>query len=72
MPGGIYSDLLNAGILKSDIYYRFNENEYKWVAESNWTFEATFNLDEIPQTPVILDCQGTVIQIQNICSYIRL
>lgn len=58
VPGGIYSDLLNAGILPSDIYYRFNEDDYKWVPETNWTYEATFDISDIPKASAILDCHG--------------
>ena len=31
VPGGIYTDLSNAGVLRDDIYYRFNDLEYRWV-----------------------------------------
>ena len=60
VPGGIYSDLQNAGILTSDIYYRLNEENYKWVAQTNWTYEAIFDLEiPIPEDQsVFLDCHG--------------
>ena len=36
-----------AGLLTTDIYYRFNEENYKWVALTNWTYKVstvwTFN-----------------------------
>ena len=28
-----------AGLLTTDIYYRFNEENYKWVALTNWTYK---------------------------------
>jgi len=43
VPGGIYSDLSQAGnIFQSDIYYRYNDLETKWVGRSNWTFSRSF------------------------------
>ena len=44
VPGGIYTDLSNAGILKQDIYYRFNDVEYRWASKENWTYSRTFNV----------------------------
>lgn len=46
VPGGIYSDLLEAGILTSDLYYRFNEANYKWVAQTDWIYETSFSVTE--------------------------
>ena len=62
VPGGIYTDLQNAGILTSDLYYRFNEDNFKWVALTNWTYMATFNLsknnDILSKESIFLNCEG--------------
>ena len=42
VPGDIYSDLMSAGILKVDPYYRDNDVLYRWVAYDDWTFERSF------------------------------
>ena len=68
VPGGIYTDLQNAGILTSDLYYRFNEDNFKWVALTNWTYMTTFNLsknhDIFSKGSIYLNCEG------NHCSII--
>ncbi|KAJ9591465.1 hypothetical protein L9F63_002071 [Diploptera punctata] len=46
VPGGIYTDLSVAGILTQDIYYRFNDIEYRWVSKENWTYSRTFEVSE--------------------------
>ncbi|KAF0312443.1 Beta-mannosidase [Amphibalanus amphitrite] len=51
VPGGVYSDLLHAGVLNQSLYYRFNDVEYRWVAESDWTFSRHFTADA-----ELLDC----------------
>ncbi|KAK8727944.1 hypothetical protein OTU49_009522 [Cherax quadricarinatus] len=39
VPGGVYSDLLLADVLTGgDLYYRYNDLDYRWVAEENWTY----------------------------------
>ena len=46
VPGVVHTDLLNAGILKEDPYYRFNELEQSWVSkEKCWRYEA--NLEDL-------------------------
>ena len=62
VPGGIYSDLLNSGILTSDIYYRFNEDNYKWVAETNWTYTTIFKIPQetLTKNTIYLNCEGIV------------
>ncbi|XP_065350336.1 beta-mannosidase [Cloeon dipterum] len=44
VPGGIYSDLKNAGILDTDFYYRFNDHMYRWVGYDTWTFTRQFQV----------------------------
>lgn len=42
VPGGIYSDLNNAGVI-SDILRGFNDVLTRWVAHDTWTYEGRFN-----------------------------
>lgn len=77
IPGGIYSDLETAGILTSDIYYRFNEDNYKWVSQTNWTYETAFNLAELighleDKKTILLNCEGTVLYPARILNKIIL
>lgn len=45
VPGGIYSDLRRAGLI-GDPYYRFNDDEYRWVGFANWTYSSIFTVSE--------------------------
>jgi beta-mannosidase len=45
VPGGIYTDLRAAGVLNEDIYYRFNDLEYRWVSKDNWTYSLDFEVE---------------------------
>ena len=60
VPGSVYTDLQQAGVLTGDLLYRFNDVEYRWVALTNWTYRLTFPLtqEQVDKTSVILDCQG--------------
>lgn len=54
VPGGIYTDLQASGILSDDLFDRFNDHEYRWVANEDWTYETTFVLtSEVWSTSVI-------------------
>eukprot|EP01084_Bolivina_argentea_P281133 480969_1 len=44
VPGSIYVDLMNAGVI-GDPYYGSNPDDYKWVVVNNtWTYTKTFTL----------------------------
>eukprot|EP00095_Tigriopus_kingsejongensis_P004036 maker-scaffold5_size1054832-snap-gene-4.13 protein:Tk04036 transcript:maker-scaffold5_size1054832-snap-gene-4.13-mRNA-1 annotation:"Beta-mannosidase" len=60
VPGGIYTDLLNADILTTDFYYRFNDQDYRWVSYDNWTYSAEFAVaqDVLDTSFISLDCKG--------------
>ncbi|KAK7576622.1 hypothetical protein V9T40_012908 [Parthenolecanium corni] len=45
VPGGIFTDLQNDGILKESIYYRFNDVNYRWVSKESWTYFVHFTID---------------------------
>ena len=47
VPGGIYTDLREANILTEDIYYRFNDINYRWVSKENWTYSLKFQVEDI-------------------------
>ena len=42
VPGGIYSDLLNYGII-SDVFAGYGDVTTRWVALKNWTFRVNFS-----------------------------
>lgn len=46
VPGGIYTDLQEAHILTEDIYYRFNDINYRWVSKENWTYSLKFEVED--------------------------
>jgi beta-galactosidase/beta-glucuronidase len=47
VPGEVHTDLLAAKVLKEDPYVRFNEVNYRWVAEGTWMYVSTpFALDD--------------------------
>lgn len=46
VPGGIYTDLRRANILKQDIFYGKNDMNYRWVGNENWTYTSTFAIDD--------------------------
>lgn len=46
VPGGIYTDLREAHILTEDIYYRFNDINYRWVSKENWTYSLKFEVED--------------------------
>jgi beta-mannosidase len=47
IPGLVHTDLLSAGILSENPYYRFNELEQSWVSkESCWKYSTTLSLDQ--------------------------
>ena len=60
VPGGIFSDLRNSGILNESIYYRFNDMEYRWVGLDNWTYTTEFEIPEdlMSKAYIALDCKG--------------
>ena len=48
IPGLIHTDLLSAGILKENPYFRFNEVEQSWVCkEQYWVYSTSFQIPEL-------------------------
>lgn len=61
VPGGVYSDLLAANVLSGgDIYYRYNDMDYRWVSKENWTYSTTIRADSsfLNHTRVALVFEG--------------
>ncbi|XP_065207395.1 beta-mannosidase [Planococcus citri] len=46
-PSGIYTDLRNTNVLKEDLFYRFNDVAYRWVANDTWTYSLDFTIDDL-------------------------
>jgi len=49
VPGEVHTDLLRAGVLLQDPYFRYNDIEYRWVVFQDWTVTRTFAADSIPE-----------------------
>lgn len=45
VPGGVFADLLANGVLTDDPLRRYNDVEYRWVSEDDWTYSVTFDGD---------------------------
>lgn len=41
VPGGIYSDLMDNGII-GNIFFGSNDTETRWVAKKNWVYQTVF------------------------------
>lgn len=45
VPGVVHTDLISAGIIKENPYYRFNELEQSWVSKQTcWRYEASLDM----------------------------
>lgn len=43
VPGNVYTDLEKNGILKESLYYRDNDQKYRWVSKvDDWTYTKRF------------------------------
>ncbi|XP_037073776.1 LOW QUALITY PROTEIN: beta-mannosidase-like [Pollicipes pollicipes] len=60
VPGGVYSDLRHEGVLNESLYYRFNDVNYRWVSEMEWSFSRHFNVAKelLDRKVVLLVCDG--------------
>lgn len=57
VPGDVTDDFIRAGII-ADPYFDENYKDALWITRSDWTYEKTFHLDEIPQGDVRLHFDG--------------
>ncbi|XP_042213967.1 beta-mannosidase-like isoform X2 [Homarus americanus] len=61
VPGGVYTDLLKANVLsQGDFYYRYNDIDYRWVSQQNWTYSTvlTVNANLLSHERVALIFEG--------------
>lgn len=69
VPGGIFSDLLNSGHLKTgDPFFSDNDVKYRWVSKQNWIYESMFRLPNPtirPEDSIFLTLNG-VDAVSNI------
>ncbi len=59
VPGCIQTDLLAAGKIP-DPFFRDNEKQVAWVAQTNWTYRRTFSVPKrlLAKDRVLLRCEG--------------
>jgi beta-mannosidase len=59
VPGGVHTDLLAAGRIM-DPFAADNEKQVQWIAESDWTYRRTFDVDPelLGEDRVYLVCDG--------------
>lgn len=59
VPGCVHTDLLANGVLQ-DPFYRDVELDQKWVGETDWTYQRTFDVspDLLAHDRVLLRCYG--------------
>jgi beta-mannosidase len=43
VPGVVHTDLIRAGVITEDPYYRYNELNLSWVAETCWEYKLMFD-----------------------------
>ncbi|XP_054259027.1 beta-mannosidase isoform X2 [Macrosteles quadrilineatus] len=60
IPGGIFTDLLRSGILPKDLFYRFNDEDYRWVSKDDWMYTTNFDVDMniLKKVSVYLEFEG--------------
>lgn len=66
LPAVAHTALLDAGVLKGDPFYRFNERDWSWVGLEDWRFNTSFALSqaEVAAAQVLqLDGVDTVAQV---------
>jgi beta-mannosidase len=58
VPGCVHTDLLAAGEIQ-DPFFREQESLVQWLGETDWIYERTFRLEELPaESCVRLRCEG--------------
>ncbi|KAH3798279.1 hypothetical protein DPMN_151876, partial [Dreissena polymorpha] len=59
VPGGVYTALLDNGIL-NDPYFRNHDTEYFWVGRSDWAYSRNFKVETslLNKQEIILVCNG--------------
>ncbi|HEX8346439.1 MAG TPA: glycoside hydrolase family 2 protein [Actinoplanes sp.] len=57
VPGCVHTDLLAAGLI-DDPYLDDNETRLAWIGRTDWVYETTFDLPEVPAGHTDLVCAG--------------
>lgn len=60
VPGSVHVDLLRAGLIPDPVYAD-NEIRLTWIAESDWLYRRTFNVDE-----ALLQCERIFLQCEGL------
>jgi len=60
VPGNVHMDLLRAGIITEDPYYRYNDVLYRWIGLDSWTYSRSFEVSKPVSTSkkLLLVCEG--------------
>jgi beta-mannosidase len=57
VPGIVHLDLLANNVIQ-DPYYGYNDQNYQWIAYSNWSYITSFNLQSLNDENIFLKCDG--------------
>jgi beta-mannosidase len=53
VPGNVHLDLVRAGVIE-DPYRRLHERGCAWVDETDWVYQTTFQVEELPANPLLV------------------
>ncbi|XP_044080327.1 beta-mannosidase isoform X4 [Neovison vison] len=66
VPGCVHSALFQRGLIQ-DLYYRFNDLDYRWISLDNWTyskkFKIPFNISKWQKVNLIFEGVDTVAKV---------
>lgn len=71
LPGNVYTHLYDAGVLAEDPLFRFNDVNYRWVANQSWTYTTTVKLAQALRPFHSQSGNFTVSRVEIICSGFR-
>jgi beta-mannosidase len=60
VPSTVWTDLMRAGRIDVDPFYRDNELKVQWVEKKEWEYRKYFNISEdfLKHDKIVLDCRG--------------
>ena len=67
VPGEVHTDLLRAGVLAADPYFRYNDVEFRWVLFEDWVFSRTFSAADVPagaQVRLVFEGVDTIATVE--------
>ena len=47
VPGCVHTDLIDAGIIDGNIYYRDNAKQIQWIENVDWQYKKEFEVKEL-------------------------